>query len=485
MFSVKMVKEKVKYNIISVPSTKKYIDYPADFPRLGRLYLELLENKDKIKEELKNTEYIPKQPAEDIEDYIEKKKVKETTSNDDDKEKEKSTEYDLDKSISLPQDRLDEKLEKYTKDIDYFKNGNRDNRDDIIEKYSKKDKDYSDFSDYSGYSDYQDHSDYSDYSDSKKAGNSRNLNHREKYRNSDRKHRGHKKRYPDSYSDYSDNYSESEYSRSRSDSNHSDSRSYTDSDSEGSGEKDRLSKKLFNLLEEKTTHEKRDRFENNHRQNVNTQDKYSKPRNNHPEQPSLAQLENAGQYTGDKHLPNYTYATTDKDQDERKREILFKFDILRKSYKNKDIPEYTIHSSLDSMEKGYETTLKNLSIDSTVDNYRRYLTIGFVGVEFAMCTLFKFDMTGFTQQQLLSMESYERILIEIGEKSYSPNGSSLPAEIRLLFLLLMNSAMFILGKMLSNKTGVNPISMFSQSSKPSMGKQKRKMKGPNVDIDDL
>ena len=49
----------VKVIKVPLPSHERSADMPLAFPRLPRLYLELLENKDKIKQDLINTEYNP------------------------------------------------------------------------------------------------------------------------------------------------------------------------------------------------------------------------------------------------------------------------------------------------------------------------------------------------------------------------------------------------------------------------------------------
>ena len=89
------------------------------------------------------------------------------------------------------------------------------------------------------------------------------------------------------------------------------------------------------------------------------------------------------------------------------------------------------------------------------------------------------------------MNSYEKILIELGEKSYVPNGSKWPAELRLLFLIIMNAAFFIVSRMIMKKTGANIMNMVNSmgssnsESSNNIPKKKKKMAGPSVNLDEL
>jgi len=110
-------------------------------------------------------------------------------------------------------------------------------------------------------------------------------------------------------------------------------------------------------------------------------------------------------------------------------------------------------------------------------------------IEFVFGNFLKFDMQGFTQQQIMSMSSYERLLIELGEKSYVPSGSKWPVEIRLLFLILINTGFFIVSKMIMKKTGANVMSMINNmniaGTAGGAAPRKRKMRGPTIDLDDI
>jgi len=404
--------KKSTIKVIKIPNEKHAIPRQKAFPRMPRLYLELLENKTKIKQDLINKEYVP-QNRRSPSDY---------------NEPIKSRDYK-----SRP-------LEKYS-------------ADKIIEEDEIQ-------------------------SISKTPGNESN-------------------KPPLEFIDDKENFSDREMSESGSSSNAS---------SPGSDD-DALSIRLKELLND--TDSESD-FRESPRQKIQSVKRsdfresapsplqYQEPKPSRyqpsPQQynqskeppPTLAELAAKGHYTQkrayrDLEQPVYN----EQEEEDSKRELLFKFDLLRKSYKNASIPEFTIHSDLHSMEKSYESTLRRLSLDSTVDNYKTYLIGGFMLVEYVLGNWLGFDMQGFTQQQIVSMSSYERLLIELGEKSYIPGGSKWPVEIRLIFLIIINAAFFIVSKMILKKTGSNVLGMINSMNTAPVAKKKRKMRGPAIDLEDL
>lgn len=219
---------------------------------------------------------------------------------------------------------------------------------------------------------------------------------------------------------------------------------------------------------------------------------HSLPNQGINEAPTLAELEQGGGYVPKKELRdiNQPSQVDEQAEEDKKREILFKFDLLRKSYPLSSIPEFSIHTDLRLLEKSYADSVRRLSLDSSVESYKTYLVYGFMGCEFVFGNFLGFDMQGFTQQQIISMGSYEKLLIELGEKSYVPDGSKWPVELRLLFMIIMNAAFFVISKMMMKKTGANLMGMLNNMNKMSnqaatAGAPKRKMKGPNVDLDDI
>ena len=107
---------------------------------------------------------------------------------------------------------------------------------------------------------------------------------------------------------------------------------------------------------------------------------------------------------------------------------------------------------------------------------RTYLIFGFMGVEFAFGKFLKLDMKGFSQQQIASMHTYEKLLVELGEKTYVPGDSKWPVELRLLFTVVIQAAIFIFGKMMMKKTGTNVMSMMSNFTNQAQTSVKREKK---------
>lgn len=176
------------------------------------------------------------------------------------------------------------------------------------------------------------------------------------------------------------------------------------------------------------------------------------------EPPPLKEIKKAFGENNPKVIVNYEEI---KDEDDQKRELLFKFKRLAKTYPKADIPHFDMMSNHDNMKKMYDSTIKNLAIDSTVETYKSYLMMGFMGCEIVLGKI-GFDMEGYTQQQTLYMTKYEKLLVELGEKSYVPSAiSKWPVEIRIIALILFQTTIFIVSKIIAKKTNVNLLQMYN------------------------
>jgi len=140
--------------------------------------------------------------------------------------------------------------------------------------------------------------------------------------------------------------------------------------------------------------------------------------------------------------------TKDNAELQAKRDMLFKFDILKKKYKNVRINEYDEYSDLDTMKNEYDKIVKQVYLDSCVETYTQYLIIGFWVIEFSLTKFLGFsEMAGFTQEQLVNMNKYERLLIEIGEKQTLELHRQWSPELRLVGTILLSSVTFIGARM--------------------------------------
>ena len=367
--------------IVNKIKNQEQSDKPKIFKNVDHnLYLELIENKEKIKKDLINTFYEPKQEIPQVQN-------------------------DLD---ILPE----QKPNVFNEKPDMI-NLNNHFVDDKYKKHDRNDEYESD-----------------EYSRSSRSSYSRSRGSRSSYSRS----RG----------------SRSSYSRSR------------------SSVKSNFSDRLFDLLKD----------DGKNIQMNNDQEMFKAP--------TLQELNDNGKIHIEKPVQDASNFDNTDDED-KKRELLFKFELLKKSYKNINIPEYNIHTDITTIKRSYEDTVKRVTIDSNVESYKTYLIGGFMAIEYGLGYFLKFDMKGFTQQQMVNINSYEILLIELGEKSYVPKAKQWPVEIRLIFLILFNAAVFVVSKMILKGTGSNLLNMMNNMTNSVIKSplKKRKMKGPDVEIDDL
>lgn len=188
------------------------------------------------------------------------------------------------------------------------------------------------------------------------------------------------------------------------------------------------------------------------------------------------------------------------------KEYEWRFRILKKKYKNASIPNYNQHSDLNMMKRDYERIVRELQLDDSVETYKQYLFGGFMAIELVCTQFVGIDLGGFTALQSRMMPKYERMLIELGEKSYTTWGSSLPVEIRLIGFVLLQAGIFFLAKVIADKFGETAGDLFkgfmgqppdtSKAKSKSEGssgddeshhrkKKKKKMRGPRINVSDI
>lgn len=144
-------------------------------------------------------------------------------------------------------------------------------------------------------------------------------------------------------------------------------------------------------------------------------------------------------------------------EEDQKRELLFKFKLLRVPNKNITIPNFTMHSNLKDMKDSYDSCVKKIAVESSVASYRKMMMMAFWGIECGLNYINIADTSGFAAHQMMQMGEYESLLIELGEKSYSPIASNWPVEIRLGVAILMNTCGFLLQKLISSASATGDV----------------------------
>ncbi len=75
------------------------------------------------------------------------------------------------------------------------------------------------------------------------------------------------------------------------------------------------------------------------------------------------------------------------------------------------------------------------------------------GIELFCVKILRMDMGGYTFNQLALLNKYDRLLVELGEKSYGSVGSEWPVEAEIIFMCLMNAVIFLVIRLFSAYLG--------------------------------
>lgn len=180
---------------------------------------------------------------------------------------------------------------------------------------------------------------------------------------------------------------------------------------------------------------------------------------------SSPESESESESEGTKENDIYAGLTPEERLAREKEEYIWRFRILKKQYgtgASIPIPEYNEHSDLGLMKLSYERTLKELYLDDTVENYRTYLMCLWGLMEYVCVKIIGIDLRGFTLQQIRMRKKYDRLLMELGEKSYTSWFNKTPVELRLLGLVLFQAGIFYIGKIVKDEYGSDAAEFFAQ-----------------------
>ena len=158
----------------------------------------------------------------------------------------------------------------------------------------------------------------------------------------------------------------------------------------------------------------------------------------------------------------YAGLTPEEREIKEREEYTWRFRILRKQYKkNINLPTFTEFTPLETIKNQYKQIIREMALDDNVDTYRTYLFGSWLAIEFVCTQWVGIDLSGFTKYQALMLHKYDKLLIELGEKSRGAWGANLPVEVRLIGLVLFQAAVFYLIKVVAGKFGCSVADLFS------------------------
>lgn len=141
------------------------------------------------------------------------------------------------------------------------------------------------------------------------------------------------------------------------------------------------------------------------------------------------------------------------EQEGWRTEFTLKFRTLERNFGERWVNVDFENEPLEVIHAHYERYLRHIHICSSADNYRGYLLLYFLVLELVATRILGLPANGYTMAQMKSMTRYERLLLELGEKYYTPGGGEWPIEYRILFISLFNMVIFIAMNWLSKYIG--------------------------------
>jgi hypothetical protein len=155
-------------------------------------------------------------------------------------------------------------------------------------------------------------------------------------------------------------------------------------------------------------------------------------------------------------VPDYS-TLTNLEKAHYRAQFTTQFGILRNNWPNYHIPDIDPNSSLEEIHAQYDVYRKHLQITYDVNQYKMYLAFFWMAIELVLTNILGLKVGGFCISQLMSMQHYHHILMELGEENYQASSegiggyrSSWSPITNLLYVTLVNAVVFILLKMASN-----------------------------------
>lgn len=149
---------------------------------------------------------------------------------------------------------------------------------------------------------------------------------------------------------------------------------------------------------------------------------------------------------------------------ERRTELLFQYEILRKLYPDAKIAPLNRFAPMSELESEYETVFKKIEMATTVDKSKKVFVMVLLAVELFLGKL-GLDMNGFTIAELNNMESYNDVLYELGKKYSVFVEAKIAPELKLAGLLMFSIIAHLISRTLESSGSETVAAIVKQSTK--------------------
>jgi hypothetical protein len=150
--------------------------------------------------------------------------------------------------------------------------------------------------------------------------------------------------------------------------------------------------------------------------------------------------------------PNYRSMSVEE-KERYYGEFTVKLSILRRSQQGYGFADFPEGASLDVIHDIYSGYVKQVVVALNCSQWKIYLVIMFLGLEAFGTKVLGLNMTGFTMSQLASINKYDTLLTEIGEKHYVSGTSTWSPEVKLAFMGITSAITFVVINYLANYIG--------------------------------
>jgi len=457
MPTAKVAKRFFKIPLTYVPEDKRQSFPPFQCP----LYLELLENKSKVKLELRDKEYIPTQYSDEKKDEEQKCYIQ--------TEEQKPTEEKNDVGKFVEKERYhpttdhyyEEKKEELRHEKDSFqevpiyrhhshrKSHHRTHSHKEEEHHSKREE--------------REEEHHSKREEREEEHHSKRKD-REEEHHSDReeeRHRSHKKHNHSRHHLHTkDHHSRKEEEQKRDDSHKTDS-----------SHKERKEEIQDKELNEKMMEEEKKKIELEKELSMKKgqETQPSSVITNSSRPPTLSEIAKTQPQTvmiGN--VPVVNISKMSHEEETKKRsELQATLKKLKLKYPGANVPEYSDYADIRDIQRGVDDTTKELELNANIAKYKIILVVGFFMTQFIL-NYFGLDVDGFVKEQITCIYQYNDLLIELGEQpSYFKDLSYIPVEIRLLGVVVGQGLLFATLKYFSKSLNIDLVSVMKIFSNPN------------------